>query len=280
LPFDPTDTSVFKDRAVLVTGANSGLGHAAAIKYAVLGASPLILAVRSQEKGEQAKEAIIQATGCSPEIFIIETVDFASMSSVQEFCERLNARLPALHIIQHAAGIALWEYQRSPDGYEMTLQVNVLAQALLALLLLPKMHVTAEADKTFTPHISFLNSVGHREVESSDFPSGQSLIKRMDDEVTFDHIKQYYFAKLASWYVMQGIVDRCEGTGIVVNSTCCGLCKTNLSRSWPWYIRFIMKIQYIVAGRTPEQGARTLVSATALGPESNGRFWTNDRFMG
>lgn len=29
--------------------------------------------------------------------------------------------------------------------------------------------------------------------------------------------------------------------------------------------------------RTTEMGARSLVSATGLGPESHGKFWTNDK---
>ncbi|KAI1662801.1 hypothetical protein F4813DRAFT_341980 [Daldinia decipiens] len=45
----------FQDNTVLVTGANSGPGYQAAIKYAALGAPPLILDVRLTETAKQRK---------------------------------------------------------------------------------------------------------------------------------------------------------------------------------------------------------------------------------
>ena len=88
----------FRDRAVLVTGANSGLGHEAAVDFAARGANPLILGVRTVEKGEQAKAAIIRRTGCSDTVFKIETVDLLDFDSVKKFCDRVIAGVPRLHI--------------------------------------------------------------------------------------------------------------------------------------------------------------------------------------
>ncbi|KAK4234271.1 hypothetical protein C8A03DRAFT_37961 [Achaetomium macrosporum] len=60
-PADPTVS--FAGKTVLVTGTNTGLGFEAAVKYAALGASRLILGVRSADKGEAAKQhiAFVQA---------------------------------------------------------------------------------------------------------------------------------------------------------------------------------------------------------------------------
>ncbi|KAK3315765.1 hypothetical protein B0H66DRAFT_624438 [Apodospora peruviana] len=234
-PTDPKDIPghSFKDKAVLVTGAygDKALGHHAAIKYAALGANLLILAVRTAEKGEEAKAAIIRHTNCSPDIFIIETVDLASFASVREFVDRLNrnSRVPYLHVVQLAAGVAPWAYGQSPDGYEISLQVDVLSTALLALLLLPKMR---EAPDGVRPHLSFLDRISifiipddmKAELEAL---RGESLIKRCDDKEKWDAVKH---------------------------------------------------VRYYFLGRSAEQGARTLVSATALGEESHGRFWTNDKY--
>lgn len=99
-----------------LTGANSGLGQEAAVKYAALGAIPLILVVRTQEKGEQAKADIILRTKCSTDIFTIETVDFADFSSVKALGDRLTVQ--KLDVAQLAAGVAQWQYESSPDGYE------------------------------------------------------------------------------------------------------------------------------------------------------------------
>ncbi len=41
--------------------------------------------------------------------------------------------------------------------------------------------------------------------------------------------------------------------------------------------RLSMSVFYLGFGRTAEAGSRTLVGATGLGPESNGKLWTNDK---
>ncbi|KAI1385219.1 uncharacterized protein F4822DRAFT_337581 [Hypoxylon trugodes] len=280
-PADPTHLS-FKNKAVLVTGAyGAGLGHFAAVKYAALGANPLILAVRTQEKGEQAKASIIQKTGCLPDIFIIETLDLSSFASVKSFAERVNKRVPELHVIQHAGGVAGFSYVRSGDGWEMAVQVDLLSPVLLTLLLLPKMRDTASSSdpNAYRPHISFLNSraiFGIPEVVAP--PEDQTLIQGCNDEGKWDSRASYYLVKLATWYAVQGIADLCEGSDIVVNATCPGLCNTNMTKGLPTSIQLIMAVRYFFVGRSAEEGARTLVSATGLGKESHGRFWMNDQY--
>ncbi|KAM7200666.1 retinol dehydrogenase 14 [Naviculisporaceae sp. PSN 640] len=288
-PADPTHLS-FRDKAVLVTGANSGLGHAAAIKYARQGANPLILAVRNVEKGEQAKADIIAQSACSPDIFVILTVDFASFDSVRDFATRLQSALGErrLHVAQLAAGIATWSYDKSSHGYEMSLQVNVLSMALLALLLLPLMSKANPNDDALA-HMSFVNSIASMEVTKeelekasvvSTFPA-KSLINHINNENKFDNQRQYFLVKLAAWFVVQGLVAQQRKLGeqkVVINASDPGLCKTGMLRSFPLIVRAIMAVRYWFLGRSVEEGARTLVSATGLGAESNGKFWRNDRF--
>src|SRR6266511_2464291 len=60
-PIDPV--TQLQSKAVLLTGASSGLGYQAALKYAQLGAATVILAVRNLRKGEHAKASIEQITG-------------------------------------------------------------------------------------------------------------------------------------------------------------------------------------------------------------------------
>jgi NAD(P)-dependent dehydrogenase (short-subunit alcohol dehydrogenase family) len=279
-PADPQNLD-FKDKAVLVTGANSGLGHAAAIKYAALGANPLILAVRSQQKGDEAKADIIRATNCQPDIFVIEILELEEFALVKEFVQRVNARVARLHVVQLAAGISAPSSRKSPDGHEMSLQVNVLSTALLALLLLPKLRETAAATPSdgFVPHMSFVNSIAHLEVKPEWIADGESLIQRLENESKFDQVSQYYLVKLAVMFVVRGLVERVGNERIVINASCPGMCKTNMGRNHPVAQRIFMAIFYVFFGRSAEQGSRSLVSATGLGPESQGKFWTNDKYL-
>jgi NAD(P)-dependent dehydrogenase (short-subunit alcohol dehydrogenase family) len=281
-PADPQNLD-FKDKAVLVTGANSGLGHAAAIKYAALGANPLILAVRSQQKGEQAKADIIRATKCRPDIFVIEILELTTLASVKEFADRVNARVPHLHVVQLAAGISTPSFDKSADGYEMGLQVNVLSTTLLALLLLPKLRETAAATAAapdgFVPHMSFVNSIAHLEVKPEWIADGESLLQRMQNASKFDKVSQYYLIKLAGMFVVRGLVERVGSERLVINATCPGMCKTNMGRNHPLVERIFMAVFYVFLGRSAEQGSRSMVSATGLGPESHGKFWVNDKYL-
>ncbi|KAM7184232.1 putative short-chain dehydrogenase reductase, partial [Rhypophila sp. PSN 637] len=296
-PSDPTHLS-FHDKAVLVTGANSGLGHAAAIKYAKQGANPLILAVRTAEKGEAAKQAIITETNCSPDIFVILTVDLASFDSVRDFVARLDDLLPkGLHVAQLAAGVATWGFEKSTAGYEMSVQVNVLSAALLGVLLLPILQRarigtnTAAEENGFVPHMSFVNSIASMEVTKDELEkagvlpvsaSKTSLVEWVNDENKFDNQRQYFLVKLAAWFVVQGLVERNQAVGagqrIVINASDPGLCKTGMLGSFPAVVRAIMAVKYWMLGRSVEEGARTLMSATGLGTESIGKLWRNDGY--
>ncbi|GAP91486.1 putative short-chain dehydrogenase reductase protein [Rosellinia necatrix] len=274
-PQDPVDVS-FKDKTVLVTGAHgTGLGHHAAIKYAALGANPLILAVRTQEKGEEAKLAIMEKIKCSPDIFVIEILDLSSFSSIKAFADRINSRFPAIYVLQNSGGVTPWTYEESSDGYEMSLQVDVLSPILLSLLLLPKLRGSS-GDPA---HISFLDSIAIFEVPDKALHlGGQTLIQRCDDKCQWDRIEQYYLVKLATWYAVQGVARKCKGSEVVVNATCPGLCKTNMIKDLPLVFRMFMAVRYFFLGRSAEQGSRSLVSATTLGPDSHGKFWNNDKY--
>lgn len=234
--------------------------------------------MRTQAKGEQAKADIIRRTKCSADIFIIETVELADLASVKALGDRLAARVQQLHVAQLAAGVAQWQYETSPEGYEMTLAVNVLSQALLAMLLQPLMQAAA-ATGGFVPHLSFLHSVAGFEVTADWLPPGQSLIQRCNDQRKWDPAKQYYLAKLALWGVIEGLIERYhEDEGqIIINASCPSGCKTNMGRNFPAFVKPILALQHFICGRTAEQGARTLVGATALGPDSHGKLWRNDK---
>lgn len=275
-PQDPKHLS-FKGKTVLVTGANDGLGLQSAIKFAQLGADRLVLGVRTQEKGEAAKAAILSQTKNAPE-FVVFTADLSTFASVRAFAAEVNDKIDKLHIVLLCAGIMVPTFQTSPEGYEINLQVNVLSTALMALLLVPKVRSTAALrDGDFTPHITILNSLATQETEDAWVPTDQTLLDRIGDVSKFEHISQYYLVKLAARYFIRGLADQIVSKEIIIVNCCCpGMCRTGLLRHYSLPIRIMLAPYRWICGRTAEQGARTLVSATALGPESHGTLWLND----
>lgn len=267
----PQDPQVsFAAKTVLVTGANTGLGFEAAVKYARLGAAKLILAVRSVEKGEAAKRDIIRRTGRSSDAIVILIVDLSDFASVQSFIHALQRETSHLDAALLNAGLANPRFVRSAAGWEMALQVNVLSTALMAAMLLPILRTTASTRQT--PHLSFVNSIAHADVKPDWY--GASLLQAANDEPAFNAEKSYGMVKLLGMAVMQAIAR--QAPGVIVNACCPYMCKTDLGRNWGMMAKIPMIGFQAIFARTAEEGARTLVSATALGPESHGRFWHHD----
>jgi len=79
--------SSFTGQTVIITGANTGLGLETARHIVTLGASKVILGVRSISKGETAK-ASIESTTNRLNVVEVWELDLESFSSVLSFAEK------------------------------------------------------------------------------------------------------------------------------------------------------------------------------------------------
>jgi NAD(P)-dependent dehydrogenase (short-subunit alcohol dehydrogenase family) len=116
-------------KTVIVTGANSGIGRAAATALADHGAR-LVLAVRNTDKGEAAAS---QMSGTTE----VRRLDLASLASVKEFAAGWNE---PIDILINNAGIMIPPLSRTADGFELQFGTNHLGHFALTNQLLP--HVT------------------------------------------------------------------------------------------------------------------------------------------
>jgi NAD(P)-dependent dehydrogenase (short-subunit alcohol dehydrogenase family) len=141
------DPDLFKDRSfegavngktVLITGASSGIGKAAAFKIARAGGIPLLVA-RSADKLEEAKRQIEDMGGTA----YCYSADISDPDSIDELCERVLADHAAVDVLVNNAGrsirrsVAL-SYERFHD-FERTIQLNYLGTIKLIMGLLPHM---------------------------------------------------------------------------------------------------------------------------------------------
>jgi len=110
----------------VITGASDGIGAVAAKTLSQRGAKVVVVG-RSPEK----TRAVAQAAGGDPLI-----CDFAHLDQVHQLAQSLLAHYPHIDVLVNNAGL-IWGNQRTvtPDGHEMTFQVNHLAPFLLTNLL-------------------------------------------------------------------------------------------------------------------------------------------------
>ncbi len=141
------DPELYKDRSleaalngrtVLITGASSGIGRAAALKVAAAGGIPLLVA-RGADKLEETKLEIEQQGGSA----WVYTADLSDTDSVGELIGRVLADHPAVDMLVNNAGRSIrrsvaQSYDRFHD-YERTMQLNYFGTIKLITGLLPHM---------------------------------------------------------------------------------------------------------------------------------------------
>lgn len=143
--FAPLSTLPARGRSVLVTGTSAGLGYATAAWLLRAGATVLGTA-RTRARAEGSVAALTHVLGADVVAarYRVDTLDLADLRSVRAFAARRCAEGGALHAIVHNAGAMEPVYRRTPDGFERTYQVHVLAPFVLTDALLVPL---AEADR-------------------------------------------------------------------------------------------------------------------------------------
>ncbi len=140
-------------RTVIITGASSGIGKAAAMKIARAGGIPILVA-RSEDKLEEIKREI-EADGGTAYAY---SCDLSDMDSIEALVERVRGEHAAIDIVVNNAGrsirrsIAL-SYDRFHD-FERTIQLNYLGAIKLVIGVLPHMR-----ERGFG-HIINISSIG------------------------------------------------------------------------------------------------------------------------
>ncbi|MDG4807725.1 SDR family NAD(P)-dependent oxidoreductase [Micromonospora sp. WMMD1120] len=135
-------------RLVVVTGASSGIGLAAAVELARRG-DRVVLVGRDPARLQAAAERVRETVGERPELF---RADFASLDDVRRLAEQLRAAYDRIDVLANNAGAIALQPLRTVDGYEMSIQANHLAPFLLTNLLadrLGRIVVTASGAHRF-----------------------------------------------------------------------------------------------------------------------------------
>lgn len=243
-------TAPMTGKTCVVTGANTGIGKAAARALAELGAT-VVSVCRNAEKGAAARDEIARAardTGRDGSV-ALELADLSSQSEIRALASRLLTAHPVIDVLVNNAGAALHRRELTVDGIERTFAVNYLAYVLLAQLLLPAL--TAAAQTRGEARIVNVASGAHGAVRTLDFDNLQG-------EKRYTDFGAYALSKLTDIMFTYALARRLTGTGITVNALHPGVVATEIWRQVP-ILRSVAKLFML----SPEKGARTTVYLAA-----------------
>jgi hypothetical protein len=249
-----------RDRTVLVTGANSGLGFEATKAFAASGAT-VVMACRSTERGRRAATEIRDAVGDTGATLNVRECDLASLGSIDSFATGVARDYDALDVLCNNAGVMAVPRGETDDGFERQFGVNHLGHFALTGHLLDLL-LWSDGESRVVTHSS-----GAHEAGTIDFDDLQG-------ERSYGKWRAYARSKLANLLFAYELQRRLETAGVTDTiSVAChpGWAATDLQYRGPKEagstVRLaIMRVANAVLGQSAESGAVPLLyAATAPG---------------
>jgi dehydrogenase/reductase SDR family member 12 len=244
-----------RGRTVVVTGATSGLGRAAAAQLAALDAR-VILVGRDPDKAEAARREIVAATGNDD--VAVALADLSLQAEVRKLAQQLLADEPRIHVLVNNAGVLLNRRTTTAEGNETALATNLLAPFLLTQLLLPRLRESAPS------RIINVSSGGM-------YTTGLVVDDLQYEKSAYDGARAYARTKRALVALTELWADQLQDSGVVVHAMHPGWADTpGVQSSLPGFHSITRRFL-----RTAEQGADT-ITWLAAAPEAasvSGLFW-------
>lgn len=187
------DIPNFSGKTAIVTGANSGLGLELTKQLASHGYH-VIMACRSQQNAEQAREAILAADNkIHAKLISVEVLDLSKFSSVHEFCANIKKHYRKISLLVNNAGVLGLPYKLTEDGYDTVFQTNYLGAFKLTSLLLPLLKSNEYA------RVVTVGSLAAHKGKIKLVSNGDVDFNRLQpDEKHYDKSKAYENSKLAA----------------------------------------------------------------------------------
>ncbi|KAI1369730.1 retinol dehydrogenase 12 [Xylaria arbuscula] len=259
-------------QVAIITGSNSGLGLEAGRQLLQLGLSHLILAVRSQSRGDKAADGLRKEF---PKAQVsVWLLDMTSYDSIITFAEKCKS-LPKLDIVILNAGLkggAVFTKTENTD-HEYSFQINYISTALLAILLVPVLkskHVAGARQ----PVLSIVAS------DSAFWTSIEAhgpILAQLDKAEDYEAFPWYQKAKLLQIFFVSKLAEEINSDDIIINSVNPGLCRgTQFFHNrgdWSAIVVWVAEIFKWVNARGLAAGASTYVDAVVVrGKESHGSY--------
>jgi NAD(P)-dependent dehydrogenase (short-subunit alcohol dehydrogenase family) len=243
-------TTSMTGKTILITGGTGGIGRAAAIALASMGARVGITG-RDRARAEQAAAAIgRESGGPALDVFV---ADMSSQAEVKRLAGEVLSRYPRLDVLLNNVG-GFWAHRHvTADGLEHTFALNHLGPFLLTNLLLERLIASAPARVVTV-------SSGAQAMGKIDFDD-------LMGERKYSGQRAYNQSKLANVMFTYELARRMEGTGVTATALHPGVTRTAFSAEDPALGPLVAILRPFM--KSPARGAETPVYL-ASSPEVDG----------
>lgn len=242
-------------KTAVITGATSGIGSVVAEHLAQQGYSLYVLG-RSQEKLTSTVKHLLKL---NPNVNVQSIIcDLASISSIHKACQEVRSMAVSIDILVLNAGIWNFQFSKTEDNIEETLQVNVLSHVIIFKELISLIPKNALSKVIFT---------------SSGLHQGEISFDDLEFRKSFSGFKSYRQSKLAVLLLTRWFSKQEEFSGISFYCVHPGMVNTELGRNASWLSRGIFKL----FGKPKHKGAQTHIYLIDQDPEklTSGEYYVN-----
>ena len=245
-----------KDKIVIITGGNAGIGFETALALFKKGAH-VVLVSRSKEKGDKAVVNLKASAEGKVDLLVC---DLSGLENVRALAKTINERYSHIDVLINNAGLVVGKLQLSPEGFELQFAVNHLSHFLLTALVFDKLKAAPSA------RIVNVASMAHYKGKL-DFDNLQGENK------SYQGMVAYQRSKLCNVLFTRELASKLVGTNITTNCLHPGVVRTQIGNkdNWLFSLGWTLIKPFMI---TPEKGAKTSIYL-ASSPEAaklNGEY--------
>tara|TARA_Y100000996_G_scaffold400222_1_gene370010 strand:+ start:359 stop:1420 length:1062 start_codon:yes stop_codon:yes gene_type:complete len=254
-PLSHSDIESAKNKLIIVTGSNSGIGREIAKSFADYG-SKVIIACRNEQSALEAKKYI----GLNSEFIYL---DLSEIDTIYKFVDEVGSRYGKIDILVNNAGVLRPPLTRTKSGLELTFAVNYIGYYSLALLIIPLIR------NVLGSRIINVSSISQYSVKNIDWDN-------INSENGYYKNKIYALTNLFRMMLTIELNKRLSNSNSNIVSLAChpGISITNIVRNLPKFISnpAIVNILNKLIFQPPDKASHSAIMASLSSDVSGGDF--------
>ena len=277
-----------ENHTALVTGANSGFGFDAAAQLTQRGYGRVILACRTVEKAETARQQLAERVG--KDFFEVLAIDVADLDASRRAAQTLIDRGSTIDLLVLNAGLARQTLEHTAQGFEMTLAASLFGHHLLTMELLaadmlaPSAHIViagSEGARGEMPGFRVPDYQAIKDAVGGSIDAAMDAVARGEQPESYGSNATYTNAKLwVAWWAA-ALSRRLPEDMVVVAVSPGSAPGTAFARNMSAPMRLVMVPMLKIVGPlfgmagSVAQGAQRYVDAGDFAGDASGKFWAS-----